>query len=101
MDQQLAATKGWRLARSENFNWHCTSSTLIPKLDEYHMEHAEKVRARASEPVKDHEIAEKLEHWYPAWCKARTSVTITISRLLIIGTVFHKHPRNFHLRRWR
>jgi hypothetical protein len=72
---QLAATKGWRLVRSENFNWHYTSSTLIAKLDEYHMEKVRPVRARPSETVKDHETAEKLEHWCPAGCKAQISMT--------------------------
>jgi hypothetical protein len=52
----------------------------------------EKVRARPSEPVKD-----------PARRKARTSMTITISRLLIIGTNIHEisiyeHGAKFDLR---
>jgi cation diffusion facilitator CzcD-associated flavoprotein CzcO len=36
------------------------------------LQRAEKVRARVSELVKDPETAEKLKHWYPAWCKRPT-----------------------------
>ncbi|KAF2248190.1 FAD/NAD(P)-binding domain-containing protein [Trematosphaeria pertusa] len=35
-------------------------------------EHAEKVRQRVLDIVKDKEIAEKLTPWYPTWCKRPT-----------------------------
>ncbi|KAF8214949.1 hypothetical protein K438DRAFT_766650 [Mycena galopus ATCC 62051] len=44
----------------------------IAMLHAYDFERAERVRARTSEVVKDPETAEKLKHWYPAWCKRPT-----------------------------
>ncbi|KAJ7708844.1 flavin-binding monooxygenase-like family protein [Mycena rosella] len=44
----------------------------IAKLHAYDLERAERIRARTSEVVKDPETAEKLKHWYPAWCKRPT-----------------------------
>ncbi|KAJ7913509.1 hypothetical protein B0H13DRAFT_2326198 [Mycena leptocephala] len=44
----------------------------IAKLHAIDLQRAEKVRARVSELVKDPETAEKLKHWYPAWCKRPT-----------------------------
>ncbi|KAJ6585357.1 hypothetical protein B0H19DRAFT_981514 [Mycena capillaripes] len=44
----------------------------VAKLHAYDLERAEKIRARTSEIVKDPATAEKLKHWYPAWCKRPT-----------------------------
>ncbi|KAF7364874.1 Phenylacetone monooxygenase [Mycena venus] len=44
----------------------------IARLHAYDLERAEKIRARTGEIVKDPETAEKLKHWYPAWCKRPT-----------------------------
>jgi cation diffusion facilitator CzcD-associated flavoprotein CzcO len=44
----------------------------IAKLHAYDLERAERIRARTNEVVKDTETAEKLKHWYPAWCKRPT-----------------------------
>ncbi|KAJ7747998.1 hypothetical protein B0H14DRAFT_3604469 [Mycena olivaceomarginata] len=44
----------------------------IAMLHTYDLERAEKIRARTTEVVKDPETAEKLKHWYPAWCKRPT-----------------------------
>ncbi|KAJ7625243.1 hypothetical protein DFH06DRAFT_1285199 [Mycena polygramma] len=44
----------------------------IAKLHAMDLERAEKIRARTTEIVKDRETADKLKHWYPAWCKRPT-----------------------------
>ncbi|KAF7348279.1 Phenylacetone monooxygenase [Mycena sanguinolenta] len=44
----------------------------IAELHALDFERAEKVRARVGKIVKDLETAEKLKHWYPAWCKRPT-----------------------------
>ncbi|KAF7348271.1 Phenylacetone monooxygenase [Mycena sanguinolenta] len=44
----------------------------IARLHALDFERAEKVRARVGKVVKDPETAEKLKHWYPAWCKRPT-----------------------------
>ncbi|KAJ7788243.1 flavin-binding monooxygenase-like family protein [Mycena olivaceomarginata] len=87
---KIAAAKGWQRARSENFNsylvnapigedlvndgWcHAPSYQAIPdhiaRLHAIDLERSEKIRARTSEVVQDPGTAEKLKHWYPAWCK--------------------------------
>ncbi|KAJ7625232.1 flavin-binding monooxygenase-like family protein [Mycena polygramma] len=103
---KIAGTKGWQLARSENFT-ACVSNAPIgenlvddgwsrakaysglvggpggivtpdkipehvAKLHALDLERAEKIRARTTEVVKDRETADKLKHWYPAWCKRPT-----------------------------
>ncbi|KAJ7913496.1 hypothetical protein B0H13DRAFT_490007 [Mycena leptocephala] len=101
-NNKIAHTKGWQLARSENFNSYLTNAPIredlvndgwcrmpsycgilgtrgiltpdkipehIAKLHAYDLERAERIRARTNEVVKDTETAEKLKHWYPAWCK--------------------------------
>ncbi|KAJ6504610.1 flavin-binding monooxygenase-like family protein [Mycena vitilis] len=103
---KIADTKGWQLARSENFiacvsnapigenlvddGWSrakaysglvggpagIVTPDKIPehvgKLHALDLERAEKIRARTTEVVKDRETADKLKHWYPAWCKRPT-----------------------------
>ncbi|KAF7364882.1 Phenylacetone monooxygenase [Mycena venus] len=102
---KIASTKGWQLARSQNFNsclinepigedlvddgWCRTRSycavtgapgivvpekipEYIARLHAYDVERAEKIQARTSEIVKDPVTADKLKHWYPAWCKRLT-----------------------------
>ncbi|KAJ7256802.1 hypothetical protein B0H12DRAFT_484144 [Mycena haematopus] len=44
----------------------------IATLHAHDFERAEQIRARVSEVVKNPETAEKLKHWYPAWCKRPT-----------------------------
>ncbi|KAJ7802485.1 flavin-binding monooxygenase-like family protein [Mycena olivaceomarginata] len=41
----------------------------IARLHAIDLERSEKIRARTSEVVQDPGTAEKLKHWYPAWCK--------------------------------
>ncbi|KAJ7851604.1 flavin-binding monooxygenase-like family protein [Mycena olivaceomarginata] len=99
---KIAATKGWARARTENFNSWFTNEPngddlvndgwchlrsffgrrgiiapeQIPEhvatMHAYDIERAEKIRARTTEVVKDRETADKLKHWYPAWCKRPT-----------------------------
>ncbi|KAK7012901.1 Phenylacetone monooxygenase [Favolaschia claudopus] len=44
----------------------------VARLHAEDLERTERIRARTSEVVKDPAIAEKLKHWYPAWCKRPT-----------------------------
>ncbi|KAK7048657.1 Phenylacetone monooxygenase [Favolaschia claudopus] len=44
----------------------------IAKLHAHDLERSERIRARTSEVVKDPTTADKLKHWYPAWCKRPT-----------------------------
>ncbi|KAJ7747996.1 flavin-binding monooxygenase-like family protein [Mycena olivaceomarginata] len=44
----------------------------VAMMHAYDIERAEKIRARTTEVVRDREIADKLKHWYPSWCKRPT-----------------------------
>jgi len=55
--------------------WKVTPETVpqhVEKLLSIDTPHAEKLRARIDEIVKDPKVAEKLKPWYPGWCKRPT-----------------------------
>ncbi|KXJ85578.1 hypothetical protein Micbo1qcDRAFT_99176, partial [Microdochium bolleyi] len=55
--------------------WAVTPETIpqhVQKLLELDTPHAEKLRARVEETVKDPAVAQKLKAWYPGWCKRPT-----------------------------